>query len=235
MKWKKWIEKIRMVLYPRRCACCSRVIPAEKELCAFCEARLPRLPEPVCRRCGQARAECLCSHGPRPLYWDGFCAPFYYRDVAAQGIRQMKFRGRADGAVFFAGEMAQTLRRVFPKENLDAVCYVPMTKRKQRERGYNQAALLAKHLAEELQLPLLHSLVKTRDNRIQHKLKFPERQENVRGIYACRESLTGKRILLVDDIKTTGFTLNACAEALKAAGARRVVCTAAGIVLPKAL
>lgn len=235
MKWKKWIEKIRTVLYPRRCACCSRIIPAEKELCAFCEARLPRLPEPVCRRCGQARAECLCSRGPRPLYWDGFCAPFYYRDVAAQGIRQMKFRGRADGAVFFAGEMAQTLRRVFPKENLDAVCYVPMTKRKQRERGYNQAALLAKHLAEELQLPLLHSLVKTRDNRIQHKLKFPERQENVRGIYACRESLTGKRILLVDDIKTTGFTLNACAEALKAAGARRVVCTAAGIVLPKAL
>lgn len=235
MDWKKWIERIRAVLYPKRCACCSRVIPVEKKLCAFCEGRLPRLPAPVCRRCGQARVECLCRLNPRPLYWDGLCAPFYYRDVAAQGIRQMKFRGRADSAPFFAGEMARALREVFPKEKPDAVCYVPMTKRKQRERGYNQAALLAEHLAEELHLPLLHSLEKTRDNKIQHKLKFAERQENVRGVYACRESLAGKRILLVDDIKTTGFTLNACAGALKAAGARRVVCVAAGIVPSKAL
>lgn len=235
MDWKKWIERIRAVLYPKRCACCSRVIPVEKKLCAFCEGRLPRLPAPVCRRCGQARAECLCRLNPRPLYWDGLCAPFYYRDVAAQGIRQMKVRGRADSAPFFAGEMARALREVFPKERPDAVCYVPMTKRKQRERGYNQAALLAEHLAEELHLPLLHSLEKTRDNKIQHKLKFAERQENVRGVYACRESLAGKRILLVDDIKTTGFTLNACAGVLKAAGARRVVCVAAGIVPSKAL
>ena len=219
---RRWTDKMKQILYPSRCACCSRVLPTGQRLCADCAGDLPRIEAPVCRRCGQAVSACLCGRLPRPLYFDGLCAPFCYTGVVRDGVWQFKFRGRVDGAAFFGEEMAKAFQRAFP-----------LSKKRRRQRGYDQAELLAGVVAGALGRPLLHSLIKTRNNKVQHVLPYADRQANVQNIYACGEDLSGQTVLLVDDIKTTGATLNACARELKEAGAEKVICLTASIVPPK--
>lgn len=235
MGLRHWLRKCKELLYPNRCACCSKVLPAGRSLCDDCEGKLPRIGRPVCRRCGLARPDCLCARQPRPLYFDGCCAPFAYTGVVRNGIWQFKFRGRIDGAAFFAREMAAAFRSAYPGLRPDGICYVPLSKKRRRERGYNQSELLAAEMAAILECPTAHSLRKVRDNKVQHELHFSDRQANVQNVYACEDDFTGKTLLLVDDIKTTGSTLNACARLLKEAGAKRVICITAAIVSPKGL
>lgn len=235
MLLRNCLEKCKRLLYPNRCACCSRVLPAGQKLCGDCGDQLPRIEQPACRRCGQARSNCLCARHPRPLYFDGCCAPFAYTGVVRNGIWQFKFRGRVDGAAFFAAEMAAALRTTCPTLRPTGICYVPLSKKRRRERGYNQAELLAEEIAGILECPVAHSLHKVRENKVQHELRFSDRQENVRNVYVCDGDFTGQTLLLVDDIKTTGSTLNACAKLLKEAGAKKVVCLTAAIVPPKGL
>ena len=227
--------KCRELLYPNRCACCNKVLPAGQSLCSGCGDKLPRIGRPSCRRCGQARCDCLCARLPRPLWYDGCCAPFAYTGVVRKGVWQFKFRDRIDGAAFFAGEMTAAFQSVYPRLRPDGICYVPLSKKRRRERGYNQAELLAVKMAAALHCPVAHSLRKARDNKVQHELLYADRQANVQNVYVCEGDLTGKTLLLIDDIKTTGSTLNACAEQLKKAGAKRVICVTAAIVTPRDL
>ncbi len=232
---KRAVDALRHIFFPPRCACCMQVLPRGIQVCADCAAALHRIKRPICPRCGRSRRHCQCRPSGEAVFYDGCCAPFYYVDAAARGIRQMKFRDRTDSAPFFASAMTASFLALYPRIRPDGIAFVPLTRRRERERGYNQAALLAERIAEELGLPLLDVLVKNRENKIQHDLRFAERLANVRDVYACTADMTGRTVLLVDDIKTTGATLNACAAALKEAGARRVFCVSAAIVPPKDL
>ncbi len=148
-----------------------------------------------------------------------------------QGIHAYKFRGQQQLCRFFGQEMAELFRKE-GSAYVDAVIPVPLSDQRLKERGYNQAELLAGEMARYLGLPLRTDLLfKAVHNEMQHSLDPMRRLRNVRGIYAVYqpEQVSGKRFLLVDDICTTGATLDSCARTLLSAGAEAVYCCTAAV------
>ena len=200
-------DRVAAVLFPKQCPFCGKVIPPEARCCGSCMEQLPKM-------AASARWE-----GTAPL--KGIFPAFVYRDGAARAIRGMKFHGRPA----IARHLAPFLAEALPKElHFDAIVPIPMSRRNIRQRGYNQAALLAKFLSGEICVPVEEALVKIRRTRPQHTLNARERQSNLAGAYApAREAeLAGKVLLLCDDVTTTGVTLREAAGVLLAAGAREV-------------
>ena len=213
MKEKRGLkERLLDLLCPRRCAWCQKWLKKEEEgECAMCRAMVPFLVEPR----GMKK-------GPY-----GVCAvPYFYDDRVRQGIRSMKFHGRRDAIPVFARHLAQhTAERLGGQ--FDAVTYVPVGKKRLRQRGYDQAGLLAEEMAKLWDTRPLPLLRRTRETRPQSSIRSPEeRRANVLGAFAASEEAKGLRLLLVDDVTTTGATLAACRDALLLAGAKSVVCAA---------
>lgn len=208
-------------------------------MCVLCESRTETLTvcddcrvhwrtvaanEGQCYRCGHfgTRARVCDTCRDWPQYYLGNTAFLPYDGDAAEAIKRFKYAGepwRAEGfAALFAGRAAP---------RVDVVVPVPLHKKRLRERGYNQSLLLARALAEVWQLSVREDvLVRTVNTRHQVRLSKHERMHNVAGAFAvperARAELAGKRVLLVDDVMTTGSTLLACAKALHLAGAAQV-------------
>lgn len=187
-------------------------------LCADCDADLPRLDGPLCPRCalvspaGAVCGRCL-STSP---HYDATCAALAYDFPADALVHALKFRGELALAPLLASLLASRI-----DHRVDHVVPVPLSTRRLRERGYNQSVEIARHLRGSLlDLTLCE---RTRDVRPQIELPYDERQRNVRGVFRCTRSLVGARIAVVDDVMTTGATLNEIARTLKAAGAAQVV------------
>ena len=124
--------------------------------------------------------------------------------------------------------LAEDIRSAYGDGCFDFITAVPMHEHDRRERGYNQSVLLAKALSERLGLPYLDTLKKTKRTKKQHRLTYSERKTNLSGAFALidREAVRGRRILLVDDIITSGCTLGTCAKALNK-GRPALICCAA--------
>jgi ComF family protein len=122
--------------------------------------------------------------------------------------------------------IAQSVREVFPDEQFDFVTCVPMHKKSFKERGYNQAELLAKECAKFLSLPYVDTLEKFKENKTQHSVSGKERAQNVRGVYRIieKDRVAGKKILIIDDIITTGNTLGECARIISKAKCTKICC-----------
>jgi ComF family protein len=192
---------------------------ASRVLCAACDADLPRLSALRCPRCalesarGEVCGRCL---GERPDY-DGTCAALAYEFPGDALVHALKFRGE----LALAGLLGGLLAKVTRADEVDCVVPVPLSAERLQRRGYNHAAEVARRLARtKLDLELC---VRVRDTPPQMELPFAERQRNVRGAFRCTRSAAGRRIAVVDDVMTTGATLNEIASVLKAAGAARVV------------
>ena len=163
-------------------------------------------------------------------------APFVYEGKVRQAVQRFKFNNDTHLAKFFAPEIAQCVRDEFSNVEFDIVTCVPQTKRKRRKRGYNQSALLAKEIAKQLSLPYDELLlIKTRETPDQHNLKGKARIDNLKNAFATEKNkaIEGKTILLCDDIKTTGATLNECRKTLLKAGAAAVCCAAIAVTPEK--
>ena len=146
-----------------------------------------------------------------------------YEGKLERAIRAYKFHGTTKLSGLFASELSAAIRR--NQWEVDTVCAVPLHTFRFLQRGYNQAAVLAKELAAQLELPYLRALVRVRRTRQQARLTRTERFDNVRAAFRVTNSaanLGGKRILLVDDVITSGATTAACQETLVRAGARSV-------------
>ena len=124
----------------------------------------------------------------------------------------------------FGLSMARSVKENFSSAAFDLVCEIPLTKRRRRERGFDQARLLAKELARGLKLPYVSALEKPKGNRIQHELSFAERWENVKGVYRLKRKIDvrGKTVLLCDDIVTSGATMWEAGRVLLQHGAKAV-------------
>jgi ComF family protein len=188
-------------------------------LCADCDADLPRLDLALCPRCalaspgGAVCGRCLSSS---PAY-DATRAALAYDFPADALVHALKFRGELALAPLLASLLAGRIG----DERVDQVVAVPLSARRLRERGYNQSVEIARHLRRA---PLDFGLCeRARDVRPQIELPYDDRQSNVRGAFRCTRSLVGARIAVVDDVMTTGATLNELARTLKAAGALHVV------------
>ncbi len=131
--------------------------------------------------------------------------------------------------------MAEAIRIAYKSECFDVITYVPLHKIRQKERGYNQSELLARELSYLLELPLECLLVKTKNNPPQHTTDAKHRSENVKNVYKVKDEarIENRRILLIDDIITTGNTLGECARMLKLAKAEKVCCATFALAIAK--
>ncbi len=195
---------------------------AEGLLCAPCDADLPRLAGPLCPRCALASASgALCGRCiARPPQFDATVAALGYAFPADVLVQALKFQGELSLAPFL-GELLATRVR---DSRVDCIIPVPLSPRRLSERGYNQAIEIARVVARATRARLDAGLCeRTRDTAAQIGLPLPERAANVRGAFHCPRMLGGMSIAVVDDVMTTGATLDEIARTLKAAGAASVV------------
>jgi ComF family protein len=216
------------LLFPGLCGGCSERVDGRAPLCDACARAAERLPHPRCSICAvpfegagedHPCAECL----RKPPPFAGVVAPFLYGGPVAGAVRGLKYAGRVDLAEGLGREVAACL----PSGAIDRVVPVPLHPRRLAERGYDQAGLLASVVAREVGAPADHdALVRRRETAPQAGLGRVARRLNVRGAFVARPrrraGLEGERIVLVDDVVTTGATVRACASALRRAGAREV-------------
>ena len=205
-------------LFPPHCLGCGR----EGEFfCIPCRRALPRLLPPLCPQCGRPlTGEDRCSACQKwQLELNGIRSPFLFEGMMRQAIHQLKY----NNFKALAFPLAQLLAEYFEARPLpvEIIMPVPLHSRRLRERGYNQSGLLARELGRLIDLPVVEdSLLRLRDTPAQVKAPDAEiRRKNVLGVFACRNGgLEGENVLLIDDVCTTGATLDSCAIALSRAG-----------------
>lgn len=219
------------VLFPPTCAACGAY--SRSSICSGCEAQLQPIGSTTCLRCGKPTLRqvqvCRECRG-RSFRFQAAAALWDYSGAARQVVKSVKYSNRR----LLAGEIASRMKPLYSSlGECDVVTWVPMSKYKERRRGYNQSELLARSLGDELGLVARPLLRKTRHTRDQNRLSGKERRKNNEGAFTGVElsSVAGKRVLLVDDIYTTGSTVADCAAALRKAGVAAVyVITAARTV-----
>jgi ComF family protein len=192
---------------------------AQALLCPACDADLPRLARPLCPRCAlDSPAGALCGRClAQPPAYDATHAALAYEFPADALVQALKFRGELALAPLLGTLLAERVRG----QRVDLVAPVPLSSVRLRRRGYNQALEIARHVRSELLEPMLCE--RMRDAPPQTDLPYDERQRNVRGAFRCTRSLVGATVAVVDDVMTTGATLDEMASTLKRAGAARVV------------
>ena len=204
-----WSEKLLDLLYPPKCAFCRKLTEDGSLLCPSCGKTIERTGDNAARRDIPHLALCL--------------SPLYYTGAVQKSLQRYKFHGGAAYYRLYAGLMTECIRAY--GETYDRVSWVPLSRKRLRSRGYDQAKLLAEGFAGKAGLDCEMLLKKIRNTTPQSGTgSRAERKTNIRDAYNAlhREKIVGKTILLMDDIVTTGATLSECARILKDAGAKQV-------------
>lgn len=214
----KLLDMLLDLVFPVKCPFCGKVqdVPG---ICPACMKSLPWTDE---------------AYGLRELDPGLFCAaPLWYDGPVREGIRRFKFRGGVGAAGPLGELIAQVTAERFSGE-FDVVTWVPVSAKRLRQRGYDQARLLAESACKLWGVTPEPLLRKIRDNPAQSSLEsVEERRKNTEGVYESAGNSSGKRILLIDDVCTTGSTLSSCASVLREAGAAEIVCVAAAFAKPE--
>lgn len=223
----EWLDALAEALVPRACVACDALMGGAEPglVCRACVARLAELPAPRCDRCGHPRLRPVCA-------WCALLPP-YVRAVRSVGwvpdgvAGALVHRLKYDGWTALAEPMGERMARLqFPRdvvEERSVLVPVPLAPVRARERGYNQSALLARAIAARWGVPVRELLTRTRATASQTRLTPGGRRNNVAGAFSVASppaELVGRHVVLVDDVVTTAATLNACAAALHAGGAR---------------
>ncbi len=203
------------LLFPPRCVFCAKLLDTgEHDLCGRCQRELPWLTEEQAEQQGE---------------WFSLCvSPLRYQDKVRESIHRYKFDGRRGYYKAYGTLLAQCISDHLTGR-YDLITWVPLSRRRRRERGYDQAFLLASAAALALGEVAVETLRKDRNTPAQSGLEdAARRRANVLGVYSPvdPELVAGKRVLLLDDVVTTGATLSECARVLRTAGASDVVCAA---------
>ncbi len=217
------LKKVALdLLFPQWCIGCGR---EGDYICGSCRQTLSVISPPVCPRCGRPQSRGMlcpeCADSQAEI--DGIRAPFFFDGVIRQAIHQLKYRNLRALAI----PLAELLHDYLIENPISGgvLVPVPLHRRRYRERGYNQSVLLARELGRLSSLPVAeNSLVRRSYAPPQARsASISERRDNVANAFACRdERLQGKEVILVDDVSTSGATLNTCAGVLKSAGAEAV-------------
>lgn len=227
-KLKVFADKIIDAVLPSgiSCMCCGREIFDDLGFCADCLKTVVFNNGKTCKRCGVGidGEEDYCSNcALDKIYFDKSYAVFSYEGAIQRTILSMKFNGMGRYAKAFAKYLAY----LAAKNNLefDTVTFPPMSANSKRKRRYNQAELLAKYFCSvtDCDEKYLDAFVKIKETERQERLKREERKKNLNGAFDIQADVKGKRVLVIDDVKTTGATLNECARVLKKNGAVSVV------------
>jgi competence protein ComFC len=228
-----WLNAAVGLVYPEICQLCAaaRATPAEGFVCVGCRARVRFVERPFCERCGRpyegeitTTFECPnCREGE--LHFGKARSAVVACKLMLEVIHRYKYQRALWAEPFLAGLLVGRAQPELATEKWDLIVPVPLYPAKQREREFNQAERLAKRLSVATGIPADRRLLRrVRPTCSQTFLKRPEREENVRGAFAMQgqRRLNGERIVLLDDVLTTGATTSACAKVLRAAGASEV-------------
>ncbi len=201
------------LIFPKHCPLCDEIIEPFAKICEECDIKSYQFLD---------KSIDDYFH----FSFDDIISVYEYKDVVRDGIKRFKFNSLRENGKFFASKMAEIIKLHY-EQDFDLIVAVPMTLKSKKLRGYNQAEVLAQYLAKELKMPFVNDvLIKTKTNQIQHKLDKSKRRQNVKGVFEVSKTtdIKDKNILLVDDIITTGSTLDECSRVLKSAGANKVYC-----------
>ena len=235
------------LVFPMVCPLCGRIIPLKRQafsshetnpyICPECYMKLAFPEDPFCLKCSrpiQEEVKEYCPDCERAIrYFDQGKALLMHDERAKKILYDLKYHNRKDNAKMLAREAADRLFGIVKHWNPDVVIPVPLHKKRELKRGFNQAALLTEHLIRELKDYGLNLnadpnyLVRVRTTSAQKELRREQRSENIRGAFeiSYKEDpgkYTGSTVLLVDDIYTSGATLSECARILKEAGVSKV-------------
>lgn len=209
--------------FPSRCIFCGRVIAEPKLICKFCAAEETLITGRICRFCGLGTDVCNCEK--RHLHFKRRIACVYYRGSVRRGITRLKFYRRTMLAKYYGEMMAANIKSKYKDISFDMMIPVPMHPFDHWRRGYNCPELMCEQIENILSVPLEREvLFKYRHTRSQKKLKPSKRTANVLDAFTVQnaERIQGKTVLLIDDVCTTGATLNECAKMLTINGAKAV-------------
>lgn len=222
-------------LLPRLCCGCGeRILEHYKLLCPACLKRIPPLLEPICVRCGCPDARLTgpdkCANCPPGKIWFNRARGVVrFGGITQILVHRLKYQARLEFSDTMGRAMLASYCRDGESARADVVVPVPLYSARKRQRGFNQSDLLGKFMARALGIKFAPGALKrTRPTQTQTHLKKGQRRRNVEGAFICRRKklVAGKRVLLIDDVYTTGSTINECARMLKLAGAESVECMA---------
>lgn len=223
------------LLYPPRCPVCDEVAAEGFPICPGCRKRIREVKEPVCQKCGKPvshnRKEfCRDCVGRNHEFTQGKALWVYEKDVR-QSIYRFKYQNRRDYGKVYAMELAEAWGTWILKNHIQAIAPVPLYPGKKRRRGFNQAEVVAVELGRILGIPVEKNLfIRTRDTRPQKELNVWERKNNLKKSFKSRKNVVQLEcILIIDDIYTTGSTMDAAALALREAGAGNIYFCCIGI------
>ncbi len=209
------------ILYPARCPVCHGILKGRDGICPECRKRLHYIKEPKCKKCGKqiekAEQE-YCRDCMRfPHAFDRGAAIFAYDDIMRRSISMFKYHNRREYAKVYAAEMYRHGARFLRQASPDVILPVPIHRQKLRQRGFNQAELVAKELGKLLHIPVdTKYLIRKEKTTPQKELTRHQRKANLREAFVVAEKgKYYKRVLLIDDIYTTGATMDAVSEILK--------------------
>lgn len=219
------------LVYPSSCAACAATVEAGKQLCAHCADEAPRLRAPFCARCSQPFAGAItdsfvCENcRDRVLHFDAAVSAYRSRGVVRKVMHDFKYGGQLHLRYLLGEWLCETLAD--PRlcgRRFDCVVPVPLHPARERERGFNQAEVLARLLAGRHGLPMRRVLRRIRYTTTQTQFDRAERMENLAGAFRLRRgsNVQELRVLLIDDVLTTGSTLSECAAVLRKSGALSV-------------
>ncbi len=198
-------------LFTVHCPYCGNVIERNEYACKTCKSKFPE--------------NSIISYAV-----GGYkcAAPFPYTDIYSNAVKRFKFNNCGIYAKPLAFMITTSIMEVYGSKKFDIVTCVPMHRKAQKTRGYNQAELLARECADIMGIEYAELLEKFKENKTQHSIKANERAKNVKGVYRIRNKdyAYGKSVLIIDDIITTGNTLGECAATLIKSGCKEVSCAA---------
>ena len=222
------VSAVASLFYPPACVICSGNVGRAEYLCADCQQRAPRIAAPFCAKCSEPFSGAItqtfrcanCEH--RALHFDCAVAAYRSRGLVRKVVHDFKYGKQRHLRYPVAKWLIESLGDSRLRgRHFDVIVPVPLHPARERERGFNQAALLAELLAASAAIPLRPLLERTRYTTTQTAYDRAERMENLHGAFRLRKNrnVRGLRVLLIDDVLTTGSTLSECARVLRKAGA----------------
>lgn len=209
------------LLFPEKCVYCGDVIlKTSVPICKQCAKKIPVIKGTRCKYCGREQTECFCKIGDYAFVQN--VSVLKYDSVAAVIIKRLKFGKKPQLAEFIAREIAQVVKLEYNDVNFDFITFVPMNRYKMFKRGFNQAKVIADNIGCILGIPVVNTLKRKFSFKDQKSKNKKERQKNIKGQFSSLSGYEKSTILLIDDVFTTGSTLNECSRVLKSCGALHV-------------
>lgn len=213
------------------CIICNRRISSDrKRVCESCEKKIVKIMPPICKKCGRRLKKTInkekgvcqdCSE--QKFYFEEARAFGVYEGILRKLIYEFKYKGKKELSLFLGVKMFDVLQS-FSWYSIDIIVPVPLYKKRENQRGYNQSLLLAKVLKGKTGIPISEDLIRIKNTEHQTVLSKIHRRQNLNDAFEVKNKkiFNGKTILLVDDVYTTGSTANNCAKSLKQAGASKI-------------